>query len=89
MDAPVHQATYDFDYDSAEAAAIVERSIRQEIGEIDDDRSSVALERTGRTVRVDVAAADLIALRAATNTWLSLVGVAEETCDVGRTRSPS
>ena len=87
MDAPVHEATYDFDYDSAEAAAIVERSIRQEVGEIDDSRSRVTLERTGRTVRVDVAAADLIALRAATNTWLSLVDVAEETNAVGHNRS--
>ncbi|WP_256392348.1 KEOPS complex subunit Pcc1 [Natronoarchaeum rubrum] len=87
MDTPVHEATYDFEYDSADAASIVERSLRREIGEIDDDRSGVALERDGRTLTVRVEAADLVALRAATNTWLSLIDVAEGVRSAGAERS--
>jgi len=89
MDASVHEATYDFEYDSAAAASIVERSLRREIGEIDDERSSAALERAGRTLTVSVEAADLVALRAATNTWLSLVDVAESTKSAGDERDSS
>ncbi|GAA0660277.1 KEOPS complex subunit Pcc1 [Natronoarchaeum mannanilyticum] len=89
MDNPVHEATYDFEYDSADAASVVERSLRREIGEIDDDRSTAALERDGRTLSIRVEAADLVALRAATNTWLSLVDVAESARSAGSERDGS
>ena len=87
MAAYVHGATYTFDFDSAEEAAVVERSVRRELGEIDDDRSTAALARDGATLDVRVEAADLVALRAATNTWLSLVGVAEDAAAAGRSRT--
>jgi len=73
----VHEATFTFDYDSAERARTVERSVRQEVGEIDGDRSAAAVSREGTVVTVVVEAADPVALRAGSNTWLSLVDVAE------------
>ncbi|WP_135822630.1 KEOPS complex subunit Pcc1 [Halostella litorea] len=77
MPAFVHDATFTFDYDSAARARTVERSVRQEVGEIDGDRSAAAVSRDGATVTVTVEAADPVALRAGINTWLSLVDVAE------------
>jgi len=75
-DAP-HTLSLRFEYDAERRARIVERSVRIEVGEIDDDRSTATVDRTGRTVRVQVGAADLVALRAGANTWLRLVDVAE------------
>lgn len=87
MDSVVHEATYTFDYDFADEATTVERSVRREIGEIDDDRSVATLARDGATLAVRVEATDLVALRAATNTWLTLVGVAEDVAQTGETVS--
>ncbi|WP_121821507.1 KEOPS complex subunit Pcc1 [Halostella salina] len=78
MPAFVHEATFAFDYDSPERARTVERSVRQEVGEIDGDRSTAVVDRDGPTVTVTVEAADPVALRASINTWLSLVDVAEQ-----------
>ena len=78
-----HDATLEFDYETASRAALVAESVTREIGEIDDDRSHTAIERDGATVRVDVVAADVIALRAALNTWFTLVDVAERTAELG------
>lgn len=72
-----HRATLTADYGSDDLARLVERSLRQEVGEIDDDRSTTRLSRDGSVLELTVQAADLIALRAAANTWLSLVDVAE------------
>jgi KEOPS complex subunit Pcc1 len=55
------------------------------VGEIDDARSAARVDRPadpddgarGRTVRVGIDAADLVALRAGTNTWIRLLDVAE------------
>ena len=60
-------------------------SLGREVGEIDDDRSRTDLSRDGQSVVVEVEAADLVALRAASNTWLSLLGVAERTADAAET----
>ncbi|MFB6122002.1 MAG: KEOPS complex subunit Pcc1 [Haloferacaceae archaeon] len=73
-----HTVSLDFDYDTERRARIVERSVRVEVGEIDDDRSGASVSRDGRTLTVDVAAADLVALRAGVNTWTRLVAVAED-----------
>jgi KEOPS complex subunit Pcc1 len=73
----VHEATLSFEYESATRARHVERAIGPELGDIDDDRSSVRADRTGTCLELDVEADDLVALRAATNTWLSLVTTAE------------
>ncbi|MCO8244638.1 KEOPS complex subunit Pcc1 [Haladaptatus sp. AB643] len=72
-----HDAFLEFDYDSEERAVTVFRSVEQEIGEIDDERSRTTVERDGKTMLVTVEAADLVALRAALNTWQTLIGVAE------------
>lgn len=73
-----HTARFELSYPDPRAARIVARSLRQEVAEIDDDRSQTRLTRDAATIELTVQAADLIALRAAVNTWLSLVGVAED-----------
>jgi len=72
-----HRASLSFAYDDERSARLVERSVRVETGEIDDDRSEAAVDRDGAVVTVRVAAADLVALRAGLNTWSRLVEVAE------------
>jgi KEOPS complex subunit Pcc1 len=72
-----HEAVLEFDYDDATSARRVVASVRVEVGDIDGDRTTVAVERDGETVTVRVDAADHTALRAGVNTWLHLVGVAE------------
>ncbi|ELZ13729.1 KEOPS complex Pcc1-like subunit [Halovivax asiaticus JCM 14624] len=75
----VHETTLSFSYSSASRARLVARSVDQEVGAIDDDRSETRLTRDGSTVELTIDAADLTALRAAANTWLTLVDVAERT----------
>lgn len=77
-----HGAVLSFEYEDAQSARRVERSVRPEIGEIGGDRTSASLRQTGATVTVEVDAADLVALRAGCNTWATLVSVAERAgCD--------
>ncbi|WP_222919545.1 KEOPS complex subunit Pcc1 [Natrinema sp. SYSU A 869] len=78
-----HDATLEFDYETSSRAELVAASVTREIGEIDDERSQTTLERDGSRVCIDIAAEDVIALRAALNTWFSLVDVAERTADAG------
>ena len=77
-----HTADLVFDYDSAETAVLVERSVRQEVGEIEGDRTTASLTRDGTELTVRVDAADLVALRAGINTWSTLVEVAERVVGV-------
>jgi len=77
-----HQAEYAFEYDESTRAAAVAVAVEQEVGDIDDDRSRARLELQDSTVTIQVDAADRTALRAATNTWLGLVRVAEDTAAV-------
>jgi len=77
-----HQAVLAFDYPSSSLAATVKRSVSLEAGDIEGDRTRASVEREGATLRVTVDAADLIALRAGCNTWLSLVDVAEQCAGV-------
>ena len=86
---PAHAASLRFSYDDERRARAVERAVAVEVGEIpragdaaDPDggmaeRSRASVARDGRTVEVRVEAADLVALRAGTNTWARLVSVAE------------
>ncbi|WP_226481646.1 KEOPS complex subunit Pcc1 [Natrinema amylolyticum] len=78
-----HDATLEFDYETPSRAELVAESVAREIGEIDDDRSRTTLDRDGSRVRIDIDAADAVALRAALNTWFSLIDVAERTADAG------
>ncbi|MFY4812297.1 KEOPS complex subunit Pcc1 [Haloarcula sp. AONF1] len=77
MTAP-HQTYLTAEYDSADRARAIERSIRPEIDDIEGDRTTARLSRNGRQVELAVEAADLVALRAGINTWLTLRGVAED-----------
>jgi KEOPS complex subunit Pcc1 len=72
-----HRLCLEFDYDTERRARTVARSVRVEVGEIDDARSAAGVERDGATVRVRIEAADLVALRAGANTWIRLLAVAE------------
>lgn len=74
-----HTASLAYEYPDATRARIVERSVREEVDEIDDDRSRATIGRDDATVTVTVEARDVVALRAGLNTWQGLVGVAEAT----------
>ncbi|MDG5759209.1 KEOPS complex subunit Pcc1 [Natronococcus sp. A-GB1] len=78
-----HGATLDLEYDDPARARLVAESVALEVGEIDDDRSQTTIDREGSIVSLEIEAADPVALRAALNTWFSLVDVAERTADVG------
>jgi len=73
-----HAAEFDFSYPDERTARTIFESVRVEIGEIADERSRANVTREGRVVTVTVEAADLVALRAAQNTWIRLVEVAED-----------
>ncbi|CQH48209.1 KEOPS complex subunit Pcc1 [Halobacterium hubeiense] len=79
-----HATELVFEYDSPAVARAVERSVAVEAGDIEGDRSRAAVEREDATVTVTVDAADLTALRAGNNTWLTLVEVAERAAAAGR-----
>jgi KEOPS complex subunit Pcc1 len=79
MTAFSHETVLELSYDDESLARVVERSVAREVGEIDDERSATTVSRDAETVRFDVRARDLTALRAATNTWLRLAMVAERT----------
>ncbi len=79
-----HEATLEFAYQTTARARIVAESVRREIGEIDDARSQTTLERADRQITITIEARDLTALRAALNTWFSLVTVTERTATLGR-----
>lgn len=78
-----HHIDFNLEYESADLARVIYRSVAQEIGEIDDDRSETAVTMDGNAVQLSIDAADLVALRAASNTWLSLIEVAEDTAAIG------
>jgi KEOPS complex subunit Pcc1 len=78
-----HDATLEFAYETSSRARLVTESVAREIGEIDDDRSQTTIDRDGSVVYIEIVAADVVALRAALNTWLSLVDVAERTAAIG------
>ncbi|MFW6384720.1 MAG: KEOPS complex subunit Pcc1 [Halodesulfurarchaeum sp.] len=73
----MHESTLVLEYDSPDRAAIVERSVGQEAGDIAGDRTTATVSRSGATVTVEIESADLVALRAGHNTWLGLLAVAE------------
>ncbi|MFC4987524.1 KEOPS complex subunit Pcc1 [Saliphagus infecundisoli] len=86
---PVHEAVLSFDYDSPGSARIVAESVAREVGEIDDDRSWTELDREERRVTIEIGARDAVALRAALNTWFSLIDVAEQVEGIASRDGPS
>lgn len=83
MPAQVHESILQFDYPERATAGLVERSVAREVGEIEGGRSRASVARDGATVTVRIRASDLTALRAAQNTWTSLVEVAERAAAAG------
>jgi KEOPS complex subunit Pcc1 len=83
-----HEAELVFDYRTSERARLLARSVGQEVDEIEGDRTWATVGVRGASVVVDIAADDLVALRAGINTWSTLVEVAERAAAVGdRNRS--
>jgi KEOPS complex subunit Pcc1 len=82
---PPHAADLTFRYDDGEAAALVADAVRQEVDEIEGDRTMATVHRADAAVRIEIAADDLVALRAGLNTWGTLVEVAERAVEAGRT----
>ncbi|MEF8827209.1 MAG: KEOPS complex subunit Pcc1 [Halapricum sp.] len=80
-----HEAVFTAAYSSPERAGCVKRSVELEAGDIEGDRTRATVEQEGATLTVTVEAADLVALRAGINTWLSLVDVAEQCSGVEAT----
>lgn len=80
----MHSADLRFRYRSPEAAALVADAVAGELGEIDGDRATATLTVADATVRIDIDAADLVALRAGLNTWEGLLEVAERSAEIGR-----
>jgi len=76
-----HEALLEFSYSDPDHARIVERSVRQEVGDIEGDRTRASVDRANTLVTVTVSAADLVALRAGVNTWTTLVSVADATAE--------
>ncbi|PSP21310.1 hypothetical protein BRC61_06265 [Halobacteriales archaeon QH_10_65_19] len=64
-------------YATPERARRIERAIAPEVRDIDDDRSRTRMDREAAELRLAIEAQDLVALRGALNTWLSLVSTAE------------
>lgn len=81
-----HEASLEFDFPDESHAHIVERSVSQEVGEIDGDRSRARVDRDGATLQITIDATDLVGLRAGLNTWLGLVSVAEQSVDAAQAR---
>lgn len=77
-----HTALLTFPYPAERRARDVHDAVAVEVGEVDDDRSRATVSRDGLTVEVRIRARDLVALRAGTNTWARLVGVAEDVAGV-------
>ena len=78
MSAYDHETLLSLTYATPQRARRVERAILPEVGDIDDERSRTRLDREAAELRLTIEARDLVALRAAANTWLSLVSVAEQ-----------
>ena len=78
MAGPAHRARYTRRFSSADRRRIVERALSEELDEIDGDRSWATLHAEGPSLHVEIEAEDSVALRAATNTWLSLLDVGEQ-----------
>lgn len=62
-----------------ERARLVAASLAPEAADLGDDRSRTTLERDGTHLAIGIEAADLVALRAAANTWSGLLETAVAT----------
>ncbi|WP_276253828.1 KEOPS complex subunit Pcc1 [Halomontanus rarus] len=83
-----HETVIEVDYDTPARARLVADSVAREIGEIDDERSRTTISRDDATVVLEIRARDVTALRAALNTWFSLLDVAERVGEIGARSRP-
>ncbi|MCH7659904.1 MAG: KEOPS complex Pcc1-like subunit [Euryarchaeota archaeon] len=88
MSAP-HTASLACEYDDFQSARLIERSILPEVADLGDERSSVAVSRNGEMLTIRIEAADLVALRAAMNTWLTLLDTTETVAELDSRRPSS
>lgn len=79
----MHETTLSLSYPSPVRATIVERSLAREAGDIEGERTSAVVSRSGSAVTITIRSEDLVALRAGHNTWLGLAEVAERTMAAG------
>jgi KEOPS complex subunit Pcc1 len=79
-----HRAVFLFE--TPNAAAIHASVAPEEAGEEWGGRSAARIRCEANSLVLEVEAADLPALRASLNTWLRLVNVADEVCDLARAR---
>jgi KEOPS complex subunit Pcc1 len=56
----------------------VYESLKPELQEIPSERSKINLELSGESLRLSVAAEDIVSMRAAVNTWLRLIRISED-----------
>lgn len=84
-----HETVLEVDYDTPARARLVADSVAREIGEIDDERSRTTISRDDATVVLEIRARDVTALRAALNTWFSLLDVAERVGEIGARSRPA
>jgi KEOPS complex subunit Pcc1 len=73
-----HDLLLEFEYSHPERASLIQRSVRQEIGEIEGDRTRATICQEDHVVEIHISADDLVALRAGLNTWCTLIEVAEK-----------
>ena len=78
---PLCETVFEFRYATPAAASQIAQNIQVEVGELTADRSTVAVDQTDCVVRVEIEAADLVALRAAINSWLRYIQTAEQVAD--------
>jgi KEOPS complex subunit Pcc1 len=74
-----HGTVLTITYATPECARRVERALSPEVDDLADDRSRTTLSREATQLDLRIRARDLVGLRAALNTWLSLLSVAEAT----------
>ncbi len=70
--------TIEVDFELGPAAKPVFEALKPETQALPSERSKVSLEQSGDRLRLSVVAEDIISLRAAVNTWLRLVKIAED-----------
>lgn len=70
--------TLSVEFELGQAAKPVFDALRPELQALPSERSKVSLEQSGDTLKLFVVAEDVVSLRAAINTWLRLIKIAED-----------
>lgn len=73
-----HMHTLSVELDLGPHARPVYETLVPELQEIPSERSKITIEQSGGTLRMFVAAEDIVSMRAAINTWLRLIRISED-----------